>query len=76
MLLAGALGWETAGSIGGRGGRLASPSESAAKSVSRAKRTSDFERKNGVGGVLGGVLGVVFAVEGTVFVLVDERWEF
>ena len=61
---------------GGRGWTRFSPSELTAKSEPRAKRTSDLERRNGVGGVLGGFWGEVFAVEGTVVVLVDERCEF
>lgn len=53
-----------------------SASGSKAKSESRAKRTSDLERRNGVGGVLGGFRGVRFAVEGAVVVPVDEGWDF
>lgn len=62
-----------------RGGTRFSPSESNAKSESRAKRTSDSKRKNGVGGVFGGFWGEAFTVEGTVegtVVLVGKRWEF
>lgn len=58
----------------GRGGMRVSSVEFSAKLWSRAKRTSDLERRNGVGGVLGGCCwGVVFAVEGTVVGAVDER---
>lgn len=82
MLVAGVLGWAVVVAglvvvvVGRRGGTRLSPSESRAKLESRAKRTWDLERKNGVGGVLGGFLGEVFAVEGAVVVPVDEGWEF
>lgn len=69
------LGCTIADSIGSRGGTCFSPLESKAKSDSRAKRTFDLERKNGVGGVLGDFWGMVFAVEGTIIVPEDERWE-
>ena len=84
LVAAGVLGWAVVVAglvvvlVGRRGGgtRL-SPSESRAKLESRAKRTWDLERKNGVGGVLGGFLGEVFAVEGAVVVVpVDEGWKF
>lgn len=74
-MFAGALGRAAVG-LGGGGGRgLLLPLESMAKSMSRAKRTSDFEQRKGVGGVLGGFEGGAFAVEGAVVVPEDEGWE-
>lgn len=77
MGFAGVLGCATTvGSMGNSGGTRFWPSESKPKSESRAKRISDFEAKKGVGGVLGGLWGEFFAVEGTVVVVVDEPREF
>lgn len=74
MLFVGVLGGcAIAGWIGSEGGTRFSASESRPKLELRAKRTSDLERKDGVGGVLGGFWGEVLAVEGTVVVPLDER---
>lgn len=76
MLFAGVSGGcATAGSTGSTRGTHLSPSGSRAKLEFRAERTSDFERKKGVGGVLGRFWEVV-AVEGAVVVHLDERCEF
>ena len=72
MLLAGLVGCGTAGSVGGGGGMRLSSSKLIAKSEFRAKRTSDFESKNGIGGVLSGSSGEAFTGEGPV-VVSDER---
>lgn len=73
VLLVGGLGCGVAGWVGGGGGMRLSLLGLNAKSEFRAKRTSDFERKKGVGGMLGGSLGGPFAVEGPV-VVSEERW--
>ena len=72
VVLAGGLGCGMAGSVGGGGGMRVLSLGLNAKSVFRAKRTSDFERKNGVGGMLSGSFWGAFAVGGPV-VVSDER---
>ena len=42
----------------------------------RAKRTSDLEAKNGVGGVLAGFRGETLDVENAVVGAVEEGWGF
>ena len=73
MLSRNVLCTATVGATLGRGGTGFFPSESKAKSDARAKRISDSERKNGVGG---GFWGDDFAVECLAFVPLDERWVF